>query len=118
MQQASAKDTRLLFDSFDLARRYGHEYIDQNPLQGEPGSFVFSSTHEQLRTRQKQEELVRLKALKEAKPSAPPALQVDTKAVPTARKGSEAEISPKTATTAAGKLKRRKSKAPVTPTES
>lgn len=45
-------DSGLLFESFNLAQRYGTEYMDENPLQGEPGSFVFSSTNERLRARQ------------------------------------------------------------------
>ena len=49
---SSNNDSGLLFESFNLAQRYGTEYMDENPLQGEPGSFVFSSTNERLRARQ------------------------------------------------------------------
>ncbi|KAF1814627.1 MED6-domain-containing protein [Eremomyces bilateralis CBS 781.70] len=43
-------DLSLLWDSFQLASRYGSEFADENPLLGEPGSFVFSSTSEHLQT--------------------------------------------------------------------
>lgn len=36
------KDTRSLAESFNLFTRYGEEYMDENPLVGEPGSFILS----------------------------------------------------------------------------
>ncbi|KAL8778206.1 MAG: hypothetical protein Q9213_007514 [Squamulea squamosa] len=35
---------QLLQASFELSMRYGHEYMDDNPLVGEPGSFIISKT--------------------------------------------------------------------------
>jgi len=34
----------LLMQSLNLAERYGDEFIDENPLKGEPGAFVFENT--------------------------------------------------------------------------
>ncbi|KAI9711266.1 MAG: Mediator of RNA polymerase II transcription subunit 6 [Bogoriella megaspora] len=37
-------NSRSLITSFNLSRQHGGEYMDENPLRGEPGSFTFSST--------------------------------------------------------------------------
>jgi mediator of RNA polymerase II transcription subunit 6 len=42
-----------LFHSLHLTNQYGHEYADENPLQGEPGAFVFASTTQQVEARNK-----------------------------------------------------------------
>ncbi|PYI23273.1 mediator of RNA polymerase II transcription subunit 6 [Aspergillus violaceofuscus CBS 115571] len=36
------QDTRTLAESFSLLTRYGEEFMDENPLVGEPGSFLMS----------------------------------------------------------------------------
>ncbi|KAJ5099196.1 hypothetical protein N7532_006197 [Penicillium argentinense] len=38
----SYQDTRSLADAFSLFTRYGDEFMDETPLQGEPGSFILS----------------------------------------------------------------------------
>ena len=38
------QDTRSLAESFSLLTRYGDEFMDENPLVGEPGSFILSRT--------------------------------------------------------------------------
>ena len=38
----------FLLRSLKLATLYGNEYADENPLQGEPGSFKFTSTNERV----------------------------------------------------------------------
>ncbi|KAF2744546.1 hypothetical protein M011DRAFT_376134, partial [Sporormia fimetaria CBS 119925] len=43
----------LLLSSFTLTDRYGDEFADENPLKGEPGALVFSSTAEQVKARNK-----------------------------------------------------------------
>ncbi|KAJ6151099.1 hypothetical protein N7470_007693 [Penicillium chermesinum] len=40
------KDIRSLAESFNLFTRYGDEFMDENPLVGEPGSFILSRTGE------------------------------------------------------------------------
>lgn len=42
-------DLHLLAQSFQLSAMYGSEYMDENPLHGEPGSFVFASSTDHLR---------------------------------------------------------------------
>lgn len=39
---SSVQDTRTLAESFNLLSRYGEEFMDENPLVGEPGSFILS----------------------------------------------------------------------------
>lgn len=40
----SLQDERLWGESLGMTLRYGSEYMDDNPLVGEPGSFILSST--------------------------------------------------------------------------
>ncbi|KAE8349048.1 mediator of RNA polymerase II transcription subunit 6 [Aspergillus coremiiformis] len=40
------QDTRTLAESFSLLARYGEEFMDENPLVGEPGSFILSKSGE------------------------------------------------------------------------
>lgn len=37
---------KLLAESFSLSSRYGSEYMDENPLVGEPGSFILSKSRD------------------------------------------------------------------------
>jgi mediator of RNA polymerase II transcription subunit 6 len=39
-----ANDDRAIWDSFNLSMQFGNDYVDENPLVGEPGSFVMSVT--------------------------------------------------------------------------
>lgn len=43
----------FFLQSLWLTSKYGQEYMDENPLQGEPGAFVFASTKEQVEARNK-----------------------------------------------------------------
>ena len=43
----------FFLESLRLTNNYGTEYMDENPLQGEPGAFVFASTKEQVEARNK-----------------------------------------------------------------
>lgn len=37
---------QLLAESYNFSSRYGKEYMDENPLVGEPGSFILSKSRE------------------------------------------------------------------------
>lgn len=39
---SAVQDTRTLAESFNLLSQYGDEFMDENPLVGEPGSFILS----------------------------------------------------------------------------
>jgi mediator of RNA polymerase II transcription subunit 6 len=100
-------DIKLLEESLNITLKYGDEYMDENPITGQPGDFHLSTTG-----RKEKDKLMVPAAGKvptpaaSAKPSAPPTpLKTD---IPPARKGSKVDKSPK----APGmpKPKRRKSK--------
>ncbi|KAF4556731.1 MED6 mediator sub complex component-like protein [Elsinoe fawcettii] len=110
------RDTLLLEHSLRLALAHGDEYMDENPLRGEPGNFVFTHTKDHLRARQAQAEAAAAKqkekeAAEKAKAAVPAAFSTKPKdetpqpAVSAKRKGSKAD----------GK-KRRKSRAAISPT--
>ena len=40
------KEAQLLEDSYRLAMRYSNEYMDETPLVGEPGAFIFNKQRE------------------------------------------------------------------------
>ena len=113
-------DTQTLFESFGQFLRYGKEYMDENPLVGEPGSFVFTSSKQHL---QAQQDLAAKKAAQQAVPK----LHIEVKASstpeprpPTAQAKSDQPTSAKRSknsdkSSTLGKPKRRKSKAPKSP---
>lgn len=46
----------LFMQSLNLTNRYGDEYMDENPLRGEPGAFVFTNTKNAVDERNKAQE--------------------------------------------------------------
>ena len=40
------QDMRMLAESWDLSIRYGNDYMDENPMTGEPGSFKLSKSRD------------------------------------------------------------------------
>ena len=42
--ESSLQDTRMLAESWDLSIRYGNDYMDENPIVGEPGNFKLAKT--------------------------------------------------------------------------
>lgn len=49
---STVQDTRTLAESFNLLSRYGDEFMDENPLVGEPGSFILSRSGDNAATKQ------------------------------------------------------------------
>ncbi|KAF2710989.1 hypothetical protein K504DRAFT_466013 [Pleomassaria siparia CBS 279.74] len=43
----------FFLESLTATNKYGHEFMDENPLQGEPGSFVYGNTTRQVEARNK-----------------------------------------------------------------
>jgi len=103
--------SRLLEETLNISMKYGDEYMDENPITGQPGEFHFSSTG-----RKEKDKLIvpatgvkgPLQTAAKVAP-APPALKTD---IPPSRKGSKSKESPRTPG-GAPKPKRRKSKASV-----
>ncbi len=93
-------DVRLLEESLNITLKYGDEYMDENPITGQPGDFHLSTTG-----RKDKDKLIVPSATVNSKPNAPPTpLKTD---IPPARKASKGDKSPKTP---GGSKKRRKSK--------
>ena len=67
---ADLRDASLLAESFALSLRYGNEYMDENPLVGEPGSFILTKSREVPSQSQIQSQTSNSTA--STKPSAPP----------------------------------------------
>ncbi|OCL07527.1 MED6-domain-containing protein [Glonium stellatum] len=61
----------LFMHSLSLTTRFATEYADENPLQGEPGSFVFSSTNERIAAQNAAQAAAQLKAQSAALSAAP-----------------------------------------------
>jgi hypothetical protein len=99
---------RLMAESFALSVRYGNEYMDENPLVGEPGAFILSKSHEQSQTQPQAQPQSRTP--KASAPATPrPKIAVPPSST---RKGSKGgEKSPTTPATKDRSAKRRKSKA-------
>jgi mediator of RNA polymerase II transcription subunit 6 len=56
------EELRLISESLRLAAAHKDEYMDANPIQGEPGSFVFKSSIEHLKAQQQAQQQVKAKA--------------------------------------------------------
>ncbi|KAF2016539.1 hypothetical protein BU24DRAFT_451043 [Aaosphaeria arxii CBS 175.79] len=110
----------LFLQSLMLTTRYGNEYADENPLQGEPGSFVFTNTNQAVEARNKAQaaaqantaSIAAAATLKQAEAESIASVAPTPKPPPpeaVSRKGSISSL-PK-----AGKEKRRKSKGLASP---
>ncbi|KAL8865638.1 MAG: hypothetical protein Q9174_006782 [Haloplaca sp. 1 TL-2023] len=101
---------QLLEESFSMSIRYRHEYMDESPLIGEPGSFKMS------KTREAQQQAAQPKAKPAGVPAKPPTPQIKTDVADAKRKdGVGAEKSP-ISPFAKVKKARRKSKPAGSPT--
>ncbi|CAA9963809.1 MED6-domain-containing protein [Pyrenophora teres f. maculata] len=65
----------LFLQSLNLTNAYGDEYMDENPLKGEPGAFVFEGTKTAVSARNKAQEQA-AQATQQLPPTA--ALKIDT----------------------------------------
>lgn len=110
-------DARLLEESFNLSMRYGDEYMDENPITGQPGAFNLTSTG------RKAKDNLAISTQKAASQDQNTAGVSPTgekpSEVPPIRKGSKLDKTPKTP--GLPKPKRKKSKVPnsaggITPT--
>ena len=111
----NSQSTQLLETSYDLLLRYGNEYMDENPLLGEPGSFKLSKTRDSgLAALSKPSQPVNepFKPISSAKKAPPPQIQTDLPAETGKKTGVGTAKSPNTPGTGFKRKKeRRKSKA-------
>ncbi|MCJ1395785.1 Mediator of RNA polymerase II transcription subunit 6 [Xylographa bjoerkii] len=116
------RGTSLLADSFALSNIYGTEYMDENPLVGEPGSFILQKSreaaaqaHAQAQSQSQLQSQSTIKSAVPVKPSAPPIpAPIKTEGLPPeVRKGVKAgEKTP--VTLGAGAKRRKKSRVATT----
>lgn len=120
---AASQDSRLLARSFQTYLEFGDEYMDENPLIGEPGNFSFAHSAAAVKKRRADEEAAALSAAKakeqqaaskvatpaakteQKAPSPPAVMTADAKVSKEARRGSRM----------GEKIKRKKSRPAVTP---
>lgn len=114
---ADSKDVQILFESFNQFLKYGNEYMDENPLIGEPGSFVFSSSKQHLQAQQMTAQRTQAnKAMAKQSNTPQPTVPSTPQPVPEPTVTRKI-VKPldKLATAGPPKPKRRKSKAPTSP---
>lgn len=123
-QASDPRDSYALFESFNLMLQYGDEYMDENPLRGEPGNFTFSSTKDRVRAKAAEAEAAKAKAkeqelakkLEEARAAAAPTPFAGT-ATPEKVQSPTSETKPSVKRSKTGdKIKRRKSRVATSPT--
>lgn len=66
---ANSQDAKLLMQSLSMAIQFGDEYMDENPLLGEPGNFKFTSTSAAVKKRKADEEAAAAAKAREQKES-------------------------------------------------
>jgi len=120
LSQASTQpeDVQTLYESFNQFVRFRNEYMDENPLVGEPGAFTFSASKQHLQSQQQQAvaKAQAAKLLSQAQETvpqhaSPPATPQPQNELLTGKKvGKSVEKG-----NGAPKPKRRKSKAPTAP---
>jgi mediator of RNA polymerase II transcription subunit 6 len=112
----NAREQSSLLRSLNMSIRYGGEFVDTNPLLGEPGQLVFTATESHLQAQAAAKAKATAdKLAKEAASNAPssiPSPTTDSKK-PEVRKGSKAEKTIIGGTKP--KIGRRKSRAPGSP---
>lgn len=113
----------FFLQSLLLTSRYGNEYADENPLQGEPGSFVFTNTSQAVEARNKAQAAAQAAGSATTAPPKPAEVESTMPSVAPTPKPAPAEArSRKGSVTSLPKMpkeKRRKSKgltSPVSPT--
>lgn len=107
---ANFASARLLEESFNLTLRYGDEYMDENPITGQPGDFILKSTGRKDKDKPTAPAKGQLNLVTNVTaPPTPEPKSVDLPVPPT-RKGSRGDKSPRTPGGMPGKPKRRKSK--------
>ncbi|KAI9742059.1 MAG: Mediator of RNA polymerase II transcription subunit 6 [Cirrosporium novae-zelandiae] len=108
---ADIQEAMLLAESLNLSIRYGNEYIDENPLVGEPGAFILSKVHEKPQGSTQSKTILKPPGADtpQLKISAPQDLPFSRKASKGSEKDEKSPITPG----ARDKLKRRKSRNPI-----
>jgi len=110
------RDAVLLSESIALASRFAGEYMDENPLVGEPGSFILQKTREAALQPQPQAAHRNTPATKPSSPPTPAPLKTEGLPLEPKRGVKGGEKTPVTPSTKDKKRKRSKVAASITPT--
>lgn len=108
------RDDLLLEQSLRLTMAYGDEYMDENPLRGEPGNFVFTHTKDHLKAKQAQAEAAAAKAKEKEAAERARAVPAAFSTKPKDEVAQEKPFNKRKGSKAEGK-KRRKSRAAISP---
>jgi len=118
-QAPDFQDTRTLLESINMSLRYGKEYMNEMPLDGEPGNFRLSKTKEalappsagasQVAQSASQPASTKKASPAPAPPPPPPPIQTDMSTIGSKKSAKGSEKSP-TTPASSQKAKRRKSK--------
>lgn len=107
----------MLGESYNLSLRYGNEYMDENPIVGEPGSFRLTKSHDStltssMSTNKSSQSLTVATSVHEIEVPAPPLLKTEDLPAPVrkATKGGEKSPTTPNAKEKKEKKERRKSK--------
>ncbi|KAI9880379.1 MAG: hypothetical protein M1830_003696 [Pleopsidium flavum] len=103
------QEAQTLAESFALSLRYNNEYMDENPLVGEPGSFILSKSHEQPQMQSQSQSRPPVSVKRSAPPTPQPKVAIPPMTAGNGSKGGER--SPITPGTKDKSAKRRKSRA-------
>jgi mediator of RNA polymerase II transcription subunit 6 len=112
-------DDTAIYESFNMALRWGSEYMDENPLVGEPGSFVLAHSSRNLKDQREKREVASevVKSIENRASQTPSTAPTPLRTLEPPKKvatGTKLK-SPTGPVADAGVKKRRKSKAPGTP---
>jgi mediator of RNA polymerase II transcription subunit 6 len=107
-QQSDPRAQIALFESFNMMLRYGDEYMDENPLRGEPRNFTFSATKHHVRAKAEAAEAAKLKEAELVKKLEE--ARIAAQATPFASATTKKEEEEKTKKKVRDKIKKRRSK--------
>jgi mediator of RNA polymerase II transcription subunit 6 len=107
-QDADPRAQMALFESFNMMLHYGDEYMDENPLRGEPGNFTFSATKHHVRAKAEAAEAAKVKEAELAKKLEEARLAAQ--ATPFASAAAKKDDEEKTKKKVRDKIKKRRSK--------
>ncbi|KAH0350989.1 MED6-domain-containing protein, partial [Aureobasidium melanogenum] len=105
---ADPRAQRALQDSLQMMLHYGDEYMDENPLRGEPGNFTFSATKHHVRAKAEAAEAAKIKEAELAKKLEEARLAAQ--ATPFASAAAKKDEEEKTKKKVRDKIKKRRSK--------
>ena len=120
LSAAEYQNNRSLAESLAMSLSYGKEYMDENPLIGEPGNFILSKSNDKLQARPlSQSQASKAGPTQRETPApTPPPIKTDVPSAFSSKKSAKGgDKSPTTpGSSTKDKAKRRKSRSAISPT--